>query len=406
MPATYLDIAIGQFAADEFEAVEAPSLRFCNQRVREACGSPIGVFSMRRSVKYGLYGAVLAAIVGGSAALATAAAEPAITLVVDGNKSTIHSTAHTVGAVLADAGYHVDGHDIVAPAVAQPMSAGGTIVLKRGRELHLAVDGKKKNVWTTEPTVADALADLGYPVTDFVSVSRSSRLALTPTTLSLRAPKHVVVQWDGHTRSVTTTALTAGDLVHQLGIKVRKQDVVLPGRGKYLTNRMHVRIERVSSKRMTMREAVSFPVIKKSDPSMYTDQVTVLTAGTPGSADNTYNVLFADGVQVGRTLLSSHLLSAAKAQVEKVGTKLRPVSTSGLNWDAVAACESGGNWAINTGNGYYGGLQFSESTWLSNGGGQYAQYPSEASRAQQIAVANRLYAARGSSPWPVCGANL
>jgi hypothetical protein len=81
-------------------------------------------------------------------------------------------------------------------------------------------------------------------------------------------------------------------------------------------------------------------------------------------------------------------------------------SSGGLNWDAVAACESGGNWHINTGNGFYGGLQFDSGTWLSNGGGAYAPRADLASREQQIAVANRLYAARGSSPWPVCGARL
>jgi hypothetical protein len=75
-------------------------------------------------------------------------------------------------------------------------------------------------------------------------------------------------------------------------------------------------------------------------------------------------------------------------------------------WDRIAACESGGNWHINTGNGYYGGLQFDIGTWDANGGAQYASRPDLATREQQIAVANRLYAARGSSPWPVCGANL
>ena len=83
-----------------------------------------------------------------------------------------------------------------------------------------------------------------------------------------------------------------------------------------------------------------------------------------------------------------------------------PTSSNGLNWDAVAACESGGNWHINTGNGFYGGLQFDYGTWLSNGGGAYASRADLATREQQIAVATRLYNSRGSSPWPVCGQNL
>lgn len=74
--------------------------------------------------------------------------------------------------------------------------------------------------------------------------------------------------------------------------------------------------------------------------------------------------------------------------------------TSNINWDAIAQCESGGNWAINTGNGYYGGLQFDMGTWKANGG---QGNPANASREEQIAVAERVAAARGTSPWPVCG---
>jgi resuscitation-promoting factor RpfE len=71
-----------------------------------------------------------------------------------------------------------------------------------------------------------------------------------------------------------------------------------------------------------------------------------------------------------------------------------------VNWDAVAACESGGNWAINTGNGYYGGLQFAMSTWRSNGG---SGSPHNASRAEQIRVAENVLRTQGIGAWPTCG---
>lgn len=71
-------------------------------------------------------------------------------------------------------------------------------------------------------------------------------------------------------------------------------------------------------------------------------------------------------------------------------------------WDRVAACESSGNWSINTGNGYYGGLQFSLSTWKYFGGTEYAAYPHKASKAQQIAIARRTLAGQGPGAWPVC----
>jgi resuscitation-promoting factor RpfA len=71
-------------------------------------------------------------------------------------------------------------------------------------------------------------------------------------------------------------------------------------------------------------------------------------------------------------------------------------------WDNVAHCESGGNWHINTGNGYYGGLQFSSSTWTGYGGGNYASRADLASKAEQITVANRVLASQGWGAWPVC----
>ncbi|GGR88134.1 transglycosylase [Streptomyces humidus] len=75
-------------------------------------------------------------------------------------------------------------------------------------------------------------------------------------------------------------------------------------------------------------------------------------------------------------------------------------------WDAVAQCESGGNWSINTGNGYYGGLQFSASTWAAYGGTQYAAQANQASKSQQISVAEKVLASQGKGAWPVCGTGL
>lgn len=77
-----------------------------------------------------------------------------------------------------------------------------------------------------------------------------------------------------------------------------------------------------------------------------------------------------------------------------------PVQATSVNWDAIAACESGGNWSISTGNGYSGGLQFTPSTWRSNGGSGSA---ANASRSEQIRVAENVLASQGIGAWPVCG---
>jgi len=78
-------------------------------------------------------------------------------------------------------------------------------------------------------------------------------------------------------------------------------------------------------------------------------------------------------------------------------------AATGAQWDAVAQCESGGNYAINTGNGFYGGLQFTMSTWAAYGG---SGAPQNASKSQQIQVAERVLAGQGKGAWPVCGTGL
>jgi LysM repeat protein len=82
-----------------------------------------------------------------------------------------------------------------------------------------------------------------------------------------------------------------------------------------------------------------------------------------------------------------------------------PGPPGGVNWPAIAACESGGNWSANTGNGFYGGLQFTQQTWQAYGGGQYAPSANQATPTQQIAVAQQVLAGQGIGAWPVCGAN-
>ena len=91
--------------------------------------------------------------------------------------------------------------------------------------------------------------------------------------------------------------------------------------------------------------------------------------------------------------------------VQKQTPKAAPVST-GSTWDKIAACESGGNWSINTGNGYSGGLQFSPSTWSGYGGRKYAASANQATREQQIEIAKKVQASQGWGAWPACTAKI
>jgi uncharacterized protein YabE (DUF348 family) len=370
----------------------------------------MGDLQMRRSLKYGLYGAVLAGLVGGAAAFAAGSNGAAVTLVVDGQTKNIHTTAHDVSGVLAGQGYHLDSHDIVAPAPNSKVHNGSTIVFKQGRLLHLNVDGQDKDVWTTAPTVAQALSDLGYSSADFVSVSRSTRLPLKPTDLVVRSPKQVVLAADHHHSELTTTGQTVAQVLSGAGVTLDSNDRVRPALTSAVSNGMRIVVDRVNVKTVTERQSLGFAVRKRYDSSMYEGNTKVITPGVPGRAEATYQVTYVYGKLAGRKLVHRVVLTQPKTQVEKVGTKSRPAvrvaGSGGLNWDAVANCESGGNWHINTGNGFYGGLQFDYGTWLSNGGGAYAPRADLASRSEQIAIATKVYNARGSSPWPVCGQYL
>ncbi|AJW39633.1 hypothetical protein NY08_1603 [Rhodococcus sp. B7740] len=94
---------------------------------------------------------------------------------------------------------------------------------------------------------------------------------------------------------------------------------------------------------------------------------------------------------------------AGAAVAIPLGVSAGTANAASNNWDAVAQCESGGNWSINTGNGYYGGLQFSQSTWTANGG---TGSPANASKAEQIRVAENTLQSQGPGAWPVCGQQL
>ena len=108
------------------------------------------------------------------------------------------------------------------------------------------------------------------------------------------------------------------------------------------------------------------------------------------TAKTVRNFFVGTGIAAGLTLAAAPQAGAASVE----------------QWDQVAACESGGNWAINTGNGFYGGLQFTQQTWEGFGGTQYAPRADLASREQQIAVAEKVQAAQGWGAWPACTSKM
>ncbi|HEY3737885.1 MAG TPA: ubiquitin-like domain-containing protein [Jatrophihabitans sp.] len=282
---------------------------------------------MRRSVKYGLCGGVagvVAAVVAGTTAMASASPK-LVTVNVDGNPIAVKTSAHDVGDVLEQIGYAVQSHDLVAPTANAAVKSGAVIVLKRGRELHLQVNGTSRTVWTTAATVDEALDQLGYSEKDYTSVSRANRLAVGSTTIAVRTPKSVVLTADGDKKDVTTTASTVGDVLSELGITIAKKDVVTPALATDVTDKTRITVTRVKKGRITVAEDVPFDVTQQPSTKLTVGQTTIVTAGVPGTAHVIYAVTYHNGKIAKRTEVKRTVTAQPVAQVEKVGTMPVPV---------------------------------------------------------------------------------
>ena len=380
---------------------------------------------MPRTFKLSLFALVLLGLIGGSTAYVLA--QKAVTLTVDGQSRQVSTYADTAGELLADENIDVAGDDVVLPSVDSAVADGDTVVLNRARPLQLTVDGVTTTVTTTALSVDEALDQLGYRGDGLVlSASRSERLPLDGMTLQVTTPKTVTLIADGTTREVTTTAGTAGDLLAEQGVALAATDRTSLYPNAPLLDRMVLQVWRVQVAQVTETQPIDYTTVETEDPDAAKGTRTVTTEGVEGEQAVTFSVTTTDGVETGRTQTGVTVTRAPVDEQVSVGTKVAaapapstssstgggntgaaaPESTSGLDWDALAQCEAGGNWSINTGNGYYGGLQYNVSTWNAYGGAEFAARPDLATREQQIAVGERTYAARGASPWPSCGKRL
>jgi uncharacterized protein YabE (DUF348 family) len=360
---------------------------------------------VRRSLQLSLFALVLLGLVG--ATVAFFVAQKAVTVTVDGQVRTVGTYADTVGELLEEEGLEPAAHDVVLPAVHQAVSDGDTVILNRARPLELTVDGVSREVYVTALSVDEALDQLGYRAEGLVlSASRSDRLPLDGMQLTITTPKDIVLIADGHQRTVTTTAATAGDLLAEQGIALAETDRTSLYLGQALLDQMRLQVFRVTVQEVQESTAIDYDRVETQDPNAFEGEETVTTPGQEGEQVATIRVTTVDGVVTQRETLSTKVTREPVAEQVSVGTKPRPAAPSvpsGGVWDALAQCEAGGNWAINTGNGYYGGLQFSLGTWQAYGG---SGLPSDASREQQIAIGERVVAASGWGAWPACSSKL
>jgi uncharacterized protein YabE (DUF348 family) len=362
-------------------------------------------------VKIGGQALVLVALVLGLVAFV--GNNKTITVNVDGQASSVQTFGGSVSQVLKKANVVLKPADRVTPALAASVDNGTVINVNTSKEIRVNLNGAKSTVQTTSTKVRDLVNQLGLGANAVTSAPKDMVLASSDV-ISISTPKSVTILADGKSVDRTTTAVTVGDLLASSGTSVGPADLLSQPADAPVVDNMVVKVSRVNDAgTTTVTTDIPFKTDKTVDPNTFKDQQSVTQAGVVGKLETSFKVVTVDGREVSRTQTGQQVTTAAVDQKITVGGKDRPAApAAGANtgaaapaamnagmWDKIAQCESGGNWQINTGNGYYGGLQFDSGSWLANGGGAYAPRADQASREQQIAVANTYYAKAGLSPW-------
>ena len=364
--------------------------------------------------------ALSAVLLAGGASTASALYKD-VELSVDGQVQEASGFALTVADVLAARGVTLTPADVVSPALDSAVANGATVTVRYSKQVTLDVDGVPHTFATTAATLSEAIANDALPMqpTQLAATSDDPALDLadarfsTPLatalpraglTVQVTTPKQVTLVVGGKKTTLTTTAPTVADLLVDQGLTVSPTDRLAPVGPATISEGETITLDRVVVKTKTRTETVAFGTVKKNNSALWKGESRVLTAGKNGKATRTYAITIVNGKVTKKVVVTEVILTKATDQVLSVGTKTS-ANGVGLNlaraamWDRIARCESGGNWHINTGNGYYGGLQFNMAAWTSNGGRDFAARADLASRAQQITVANRYYAKAGTRPW-------
>lgn len=369
--------------------------------------STITTLARSRAVMVGLIATVVLAVAGTT--LGYAALAGTVSLTVDGETREVSASGDTVADVLAEEGIELGERDLVAPQPDEAVEDGSAITVQYAKELTLEVDGEEQTHWVYATDIDSALAEIGRGFRDAdLSLSRGGDLDRSGATLEVTTPKKLtLVIAGGKAKKRTLTVATVADALDAVGVTIHERDEINLRAGKRLKGGekivfTDVRVE----KKKVDGESIAFDTIERKDSSMPAGQSEVVQEGRPGLRDVVYKVFIRNGEVSVRKVHKAEVLREPVDRIVKVGTQVAAPNFAGGStvWDRLAQCESGGNWAINTGNGYYGGLQFNLQTWRAYGG---PGYPHTASRTTQIAIATKLRNARGGyGAWPGCAAKL
>ncbi|MCW2758666.1 MAG: Transglycosylase domain protein, partial [Nocardioidaceae bacterium] len=346
-------------------------------------------------------GAVVLTLVAGGGAFASRSTT--VTLSVDGKARQVSTLSGDVRGMLSGQGIALGSHDVVAPSLGSKLEDGDRVSVRTGRPIKVNIDGTTTRRWTTASNVESAVDELGLRYAGAAyTPSRSARIGREGTALTIATPKSIVLKVGAKKKQpVAVAAVTVEQALSTLGITVDDDDKVSPAPDTLLQGAEKVVVTRISTKDKTVAgQAIPAPVVEKPDATLDKGVTQVVKPGRSGVRSVTYRIHVRNGSVTRRETVDSQVTRQPRTRVVRVGTH-QPAVSNGSTWDRIAECESGGNWSANTGNGYYGGLQFSLGTWRSYGG---SGRPDQNSRAQQIVIAEKVRKAEGGyGAWPVCG---
>ncbi|MEO3757874.1 transglycosylase family protein [Mycobacterium sp. B14F4] len=338
------------------------------------------------------------------------AAHKTVTLTVDGASMTVPTMKSRVIDVVEENGFNVGERDDLFPAADQPVHQSDNIVLRRSRPLQISTDGRdSRQVWTTASTVDEALAELQMTDKAPAAASRGSRVPLAGMSLPVVSAKTVQLHDAGAVATVTLAAPNVGALLEAAGAPLQQRDTVVPAASSPVVDGMQILVTRERIEKVSQRVPLP-PVLRRvEDPTLNQSRQIVEDPGMAGTQDVVFAIAKRNGEETGRLPVANVVVTPARDGLIRVGakpgTEVPPVS-NGPVWDALARCEAGGNWAINTGNGFYGGVQFDQNTWERSGGLRYAPRADLATREEQIAIAEVTRARQGWGAWPTCSGRI
>ena len=337
-----------------------------------------------------------------------------VTIDVNGQQMDLVTMSNSVEGALKQAGIKIGPDDLIVPSPSERLTRTESIKVRSAKSVAVVVDGQEKTIKSTALTVDELVSEIGSEIGgvnegDLLSKGRDTVIPADGMKLDITRPKVVSINDGGDVTYTQMAASNVGDLLRRRNINLNPEDVVSPSITSPVKAGMDVRIDRVRTDQV--RETVPFeaPANYKDDATVFEGDEVVEEAGTPGSKEVKRSIRIVNGKEESNTVISEKEVTPAKPATIKRGTKAKssaPSVANGSVWDSLAQCEAGGNWAINTGNGFSGGLQFTPSTWLAYGGGQYAPQAHLATREQQIAVASKVQAGQGWGAWPACTAKL